>query len=826
MPIRAREGSRSRRSPQRSPEPGVPSRSSPTLWGARSWWVVYLRSMGLTKSSGAIRIVVLCSALIAGFGCGDESAATSAGGGGSSSSTTTSAGSGGEGGAGGAGGAPDTDDTFESGSRLRAIVVDGGGDARRFEGWFDSELGVECEMRRQPGDEWRCLPNGSAEIGYLDAACTQPVAVPYGTCPWNDTYITTWVPANTACNADDSAHDVVYRVLGDAGALPAYHRLGPNGCAPASIPTKPAKLLELVPIESFVELERSLVPVDEALGRWTYSSDDGASVVQGMHDLARDGRCNLMDPPPADGARVCVPSSHRRYPGWAYWADDSCGVPVVTLNACSDLTLPIIDFVFTGSCGETYGVMREAGAVHPPPLHETFGQNPQCVLQNGLSGLEAGAEIPLDGFPTLDEAVRSGGELELVRPSPGSTSSSPPARRWSALGDRARRGPGAAAIAPSTGSSSRPLDAERIDEIERTTKHDVIAFLTHVEELAGEPARWLHLRHDVVDVLDTRSRSCRPGRALDADRAQRAHSRRAREARREHARTPMIGRSHGIHAEPITASASCSPGWYAETAARRARLRAAREAIAVGKIAGAVGTYAQLSIPRSRRPRWRARPRGPRRSPRRSSRAIATPRSSARSRSSAPGSSSSRPGPPLAAHRGRRGRGGFTAGQKGSSAMPHKRNPILSENLCRPRAHRLLRSYAQALEDVALWHERDISHSSVERMPCPTRRSSLAFMLDARHAASSSTSSSTPSACARTSSARRLYFSEAVMLALVQTGLPAAGRRTCSCSARSRARARPRRRHRRSCARCALNRPRPRSAPRVCAACALPADVG
>lgn len=138
------------------------------------------------------------------------------------------------------------------------------------------------------------------------------------------------------------------------------------------------------------------------------------------------------------------------------------------------------------------------------------------------------------------------------------------------------------------------LDAARIDEIEQTTRHDVIAFLTHVEELAGSQARWLHRGMTSSDVLDT-SFAVLLVRATDAilkraDDLIGALGRRAR----EHARTPMIGRSHGIHAEPVTFGLVLA-GHHAELRRARQRLATARLEIAVGKLAGAVGTYAHLS---------------------------------------------------------------------------------------------------------------------------------------------------------------------------------------------------------------------------------------
>src|SRR5262249_27927269 len=143
------------------------------------------------------------------------------------------------------------------------------------------------------------------------------------------------------------------------------------------------------------------------------------------------------------------------------------------------------------------------------------------------------------------------------------------------------------------GAAAGKLDPARILAIEATTRHDVIAFLTHVEELAGEPARWLHLGLTSSDVLDT-ALAVQTGRALSQilDAIGRLESARARRAR-EHAATPMIGRSHGIHAEPITAGLTFAR-WYAEVARAAERIAHAAHTIAVGKIAGAVGVYGNL----------------------------------------------------------------------------------------------------------------------------------------------------------------------------------------------------------------------------------------
>src|SRR5687768_9420408 len=138
------------------------------------------------------------------------------------------------------------------------------------------------------------------------------------------------------------------------------------------------------------------------------------------------------------------------------------------------------------------------------------------------------------------------------------------------------------------------LDARRILEIEAVTRHDVIAFLTHVEELAGEPARWLHLGMTSSDVLDT-ALALQLGRALDLVSAGLADlSAALAERAREHRATPCIGRSHGMHAEPITAGLVFAR-WHAEVARAAVRVARAREGARAGKIAGAVGTYANLS---------------------------------------------------------------------------------------------------------------------------------------------------------------------------------------------------------------------------------------
>ncbi|WP_437296089.1 adenylosuccinate lyase [Sorangium sp. So ce426] len=327
-----------------------------------------------------------------------------------------------------------------------------------------------------------------------------------------------------------------------------------------------------------------------------------------------------------------------------------------------------------------------------------------------------------------------------------------------------------AGIAKGIRAKQLTLDPARIDAIERTVKHDVIAFLTHVEELAGEGARWLHRGMTSSDVLDT-SLALLLARATDllSARLDKLCSALARRAD-EHRRTPMIGRSHGIAAEPITFGLALA-GHLAEMKRGRARLLAARQAIAVGKIAGAVGTYAHLS-------------------PRIEERALAalglrpetvSTQVVARDRHAELFTALSL----IAAGierlatnvrhwqrtEVREAEERFTVGQKGSSAMPHKRNPILSENLC--GLARIVRAAViPALENVPLWHERDISHSSVERMIAPDATSTLGFMLDRAAGLVEGLVVYPEKLRANLDSTGELFFSEAVLLALVQKGRP------------------------------------------------------
>jgi adenylosuccinate lyase len=272
------------------------------------------------------------------------------------------------------------------------------------------------------------------------------------------------------------------------------------------------------------------------------------------------------------------------------------------------------------------------------------------------------------------------------------------------------------------------LDPDAIDEIEKVTRHDVIAFLTHVEGLAGEPARWLHRGMTSSDVLDS-SLALLLVEATDALLLRLDAVLEALRGRiEEHRRTPAIGRSHGIHAEPTTFGLILA-GHYAELARGRKRLEVARNEIAVGKIAGAVGTYAHLTpdIEAEALDSLGLRPETA------STQVVARDRHAAYVAALGIVAAGIERFSTNVRHWQRTEVGEaeehFKKGQKGSSAMPHKRNPVLTENLC--GLGRVVRAaVVPGLENVALWHERDISHSSAERMMLPDATATLAFMLD------------------------------------------------------------------------------------------------
>ena len=277
------------------------------------------------------------------------------------------------------------------------------------------------------------------------------------------------------------------------------------------------------------------------------------------------------------------------------------------------------------------------------------------------------------------------------------------------------------------GAGHVTFDVERIDEIERVTKHDVIAFLTHLAEFIGPESRFVHQGMTSSDVLDT-CLAVQLARAsdillADIDALLAAIKRRAF----EHKMTPVIGRSHGIHAEPVTFGLKLAQA-YAEFSRCRERLVHARAEIATCAISGAVGTFANID---PRVEEHVAKKMGLKVEPV-STQVIPRDRHAMYFATLGVIASSIERLATEVRHMQRtevlEAEEFFSEGQKGSSAMPHKRNPVLTENLT--GLARLVRGMAiPAMENVALWHERDISHSSVERMIGPDATITLDFAL-------------------------------------------------------------------------------------------------
>jgi adenylosuccinate lyase len=271
------------------------------------------------------------------------------------------------------------------------------------------------------------------------------------------------------------------------------------------------------------------------------------------------------------------------------------------------------------------------------------------------------------------------------------------------------------------------FDIARIEEIEQTTQHDVIAFTTAVAERVGPAARWLHFGLTSSDVLDTalaiQMRQACELILQDLDQLADAIRRRAD----EHRMTPMIGRTHGVHAEPMTLGVKLAL-WYAEVDRDRERVRRARDVVSVGKISGAVGMFAHLdpSVEAAVCRRLGLAPAPV------SSQIIQRDRH-AELMTALAITAASLEKFALEIRGLQKTEIGeieepFGRGQKGSSAMPHKRNPIGCEQIV--GLARLIRGNAMAaLENVALWHERDISHSSVERVILPDSFIALDHML-------------------------------------------------------------------------------------------------
>ncbi len=313
------------------------------------------------------------------------------------------------------------------------------------------------------------------------------------------------------------------------------------------------------------------------------------------------------------------------------------------------------------------------------------------------------------------------------------------------------------------------FDQKRIDEIEAEVKHDVIAFLTNVGENVGESARFMHQGMTSSDVLDT-SFNMRLTQSVDIllkdmDRLLAALKKRAE----EHKYTLCIGRSHGIHAEPTTFGLKML-GFYAEFARNKERLAAARKEVSTCAISGAVGTFATID---PRVEQYVAEKLGLTPEPV-STQVIPRDRYAVLFTTVGIIASSIERLAVEIRHlqrtEVREAEEYFSAGQKGSSAMPHKRNPVLSENLT--GLARLLRSYAiPAMENVALWHERDISHSSNERIIAPDAMIGLDFCLNRLAGIIEKLLIYPENMLANLNRLKGLIFSQRVMLALVDTGM-------------------------------------------------------
>jgi adenylosuccinate lyase len=272
------------------------------------------------------------------------------------------------------------------------------------------------------------------------------------------------------------------------------------------------------------------------------------------------------------------------------------------------------------------------------------------------------------------------------------------------------------------------FDIDRIEKIEAVRHHDVVAFVENVRENVGEPGRHIHYGMTSSDVVDTSTAIALrdAGDLLIEGVGLLTESIRKRAV--EHRDTIMAGRTHGVHAEPTTLGVKLA-GWVFELVRDRERLRRARDQVAVGKLSGAVGTYSQLpsEVEAYVCDRLGLRAEGA------ATQVVARDRHAELLAAIATTGASLERFAQEVRHlqrtEVREVEEPFGAGQKGSSAMPHKRNPVVCERIC--GLARLLRAYAQTgFENVALWHERDISHSSVERVTLPDACILLDYMLD------------------------------------------------------------------------------------------------
>jgi adenylosuccinate lyase len=313
------------------------------------------------------------------------------------------------------------------------------------------------------------------------------------------------------------------------------------------------------------------------------------------------------------------------------------------------------------------------------------------------------------------------------------------------------------------------FDFKRIAEIEKETRHDVIAFLRAVGEKVGKESRYIHLGATSYDIVDT-SLSLRMVEAADIIlKDLEKLSSVLKEKAREHKNTIMIGRSHGIHAEPITFGLKLAI-WLVETERNRKRMQAAKDAISVGKISGAVGTYANINpgvekyvcqklgltpasissqiLPRDSHAQYLL--------------TLSLIASSLEKFSLEIRNLSRTEIMEVGEH--------FSPGQKGSSAMPHKRNPIISEQI--GGLARIVRNNAQvALENISLWHERDLTHSSVERIIIPDSCILTNYILNKFIDVMKKLIIYPENMMKNLEKTRGLIFSEAVLLKLIEKGL-------------------------------------------------------
>jgi len=313
------------------------------------------------------------------------------------------------------------------------------------------------------------------------------------------------------------------------------------------------------------------------------------------------------------------------------------------------------------------------------------------------------------------------------------------------------------------------VDPARVEEIERVTRHDVAAFVDHICEQVPEAAGYLHFGMTSSDVLDTAfAMQLRDAASLldeDLDSLRGAIKKLAF----EHKQTVMIGRTHGVHAEPITFGLKCAV-WYDEFGRHKKRLELAKEQVSYGKLSGVVGTFGHLppDIEEEVMGRLGLKPAPA------SSQVVQRDRHAFFFSVLAGIASSCEKVAVEIRHlqrtEVREVEERFHKGQKGSSAMPHKRNPVLSENVS--GLARLIRAYSvAALENVALWHERDISHSSVERIIAPDATIALDFVLHRLRGILENLVVYPERMKQNMELTRGLVFSQPLMLKLVERGL-------------------------------------------------------